>query len=326
MEILLSKAARKGLTMTTLVQRGFAELMEHGDAAQRSELVSIMRESAVHIMHTRDGARIACGCLRNGDAKDRKAILKAMKGFVARASKDANGALVICAALGAVDDTVLLSKAVLSELLGELTTLAFDAHGSLPFLQVLAPRSTRYFTPEQLAVIGEVDSNTSKKMPEQRQAELLKHLLPALYQQCQADPSGLACSPHGSAVLFETICASGADASDTDEGLATLLAALSAAATTKLNGSDDADKNMTLMTHPIAARLLKRLVQKHAAFAEALHARVRGKLLTWIKKGAAWVVLALLESPATAKQVWQLLTGSAACGCAVASWSPLSHV
>ena len=66
MEILLSKAARKGLTMTTLVQRGMAELLEHGEPAQRAELVSVMRESAVHIMHTRDGARIACGCLRHG--------------------------------------------------------------------------------------------------------------------------------------------------------------------------------------------------------------------------------------------------------------------
>ena len=37
-------------------------------------------------MHTRDGARIACGCIRHGDAKDRKAILKAMKGYVGAAA------------------------------------------------------------------------------------------------------------------------------------------------------------------------------------------------------------------------------------------------
>lgn len=139
MEILLSKAARKGLTMTTLVQRGLAEIMEYGDEAHRAELVNVMRDAAVHIMHTRDGARIACGCLRHGDAKDRKAILKAMKGFVARAAQDPHGSLVLCVALAVVDDTVLLNKAVLSELELELDALAFDAHGSLPFLQVLSP-------------------------------------------------------------------------------------------------------------------------------------------------------------------------------------------
>ena len=44
-----------------------------GTHEQRLELVSTMRDAAVHIMHTRDGARIACACLRHGDAKDRKA-------------------------------------------------------------------------------------------------------------------------------------------------------------------------------------------------------------------------------------------------------------
>ena len=61
LEILLSKAASKGLAATALVQRGAAEMLEHGDATQRTELVSSFREQAVHIMHTRDGARIACG-------------------------------------------------------------------------------------------------------------------------------------------------------------------------------------------------------------------------------------------------------------------------
>lgn len=301
MEILLSKASRKGLAMTTLVQRGLAELMDHGDSTQRSEVVSSMRDSAVHIMHTRDGARIACGCLRHGDAKDRKAILKAMKGFVARAAQNPHGSLMLCTALGVVDDTVLLSKALLSELQSELGSLALDAHGCLPLLQILVPRSNRYFTPEQLAVIGKVDNSTSKKMPEQRQAELLRHLLPALCKLCEAEAASLACSPHGSAVLFETICAADADSDGRGGSQGRLLNALAAAATTK---ESRGDTNHALLTHPIAARLLKRLAQKHSAFAASLHARARGKLLDWIKKGAAWVVLALLESSATASQVW----------------------
>lgn len=47
--------------------------VQWGTHEQRLELVSAMRDAAVHIMHTRDGARIACACLRHGDAKDRKA-------------------------------------------------------------------------------------------------------------------------------------------------------------------------------------------------------------------------------------------------------------
>ena len=124
MEILLSKAARKGLAVTSLVQRGAADLLEHGEPEQQDAIVGSLREAAVHIMHTRDGARIACGCIRHGDAKDRKAILKAMKGYVGAAAQDAHGALVLCAALESVDDTVLLGKSVLSELCDAHSTSA----------------------------------------------------------------------------------------------------------------------------------------------------------------------------------------------------------
>ena len=79
MEITLTKAARKGLAVTSLVQRGLADLLEWGAAEQRLELVNSLRDAAVHIMHTRDGARIACACVRHGDAKDRKALLKASR-------------------------------------------------------------------------------------------------------------------------------------------------------------------------------------------------------------------------------------------------------
>ena len=108
-------------------------------------------------MHTRDGARIACACLRHGDSKDRKVVLKALKGFVARAAQDVYGALVLCAALEFIDDTVLLAKSVLAELQPELASLALQPQGCLPLLQLLAPRSSSHFTPEQLAIIGEPD-------------------------------------------------------------------------------------------------------------------------------------------------------------------------
>lgn len=49
LEILLSKAARKGLAVTALVQRGAAEMLEHGDDAQRAELVSSFREPSVRV-------------------------------------------------------------------------------------------------------------------------------------------------------------------------------------------------------------------------------------------------------------------------------------
>ena len=77
-------------------------------------------------------------------------MLKALKGYVSRAACDPYGCLLLCVAVETIDDTVLLRKTILSELLAELPTLACHAHGSLPLLAVLAPRAKRYFTPEQV--------------------------------------------------------------------------------------------------------------------------------------------------------------------------------
>lgn len=324
LEVLLSKAARKGLAMTSLVQRAAAELLEHGDVAQRAELVASMRDQAVHIMHTRDGARIACGCLRYGDAKDRKAVLKGLKGFAPKAAQDAHGALVLCAALEVVDDTVLLSKGVLAELIADLPTLSQHAHGALPLLQLLAPRVGRYFTPEQLQVLGggaEPDEGTaSKKDPAVRRAELLKALLPALLKHAAQNADELARSPRGSAILFETVRVAAEEAgraADDDgnaaivdpaasaAGLATLLAALATVAPSTDGG------RAALVADAFGARTMKRLVQANADFAHELQKRLKGELLKWAKAGGGWVVLALLESPRTAASVRSELQGAA---------------
>ena len=313
LETLLAKAARKGLAVTALVQRGAAEMLEHGDDAQRAELVSSFRDQAVHVMHTREGARIACGCMRYGDAKDRKAVLKAMKGYVARAALDSHGALVLCVALEVADDTVLLSKAVLSELLPELAELALHAQGSLPLLQLLSPRSSKHFSPAQLATMGLHDAAASKKDPTQRRSELLATLLPPLLRLCAAQPAALACSPHGAAVLFEALrVAAGGDELHLDAAVTELVVpTFEALAAVVLEvPASDAAYPVALVVHPYGARLLKRLAQSHPAFATALLGQLSGALTKWALDGAGWVILALLESKATATQVRAELRGA----------------
>ena len=63
-------------------------------------LAGTLHEAAVHIMHEKEGARIACACLRFGSPKERKAVLKALKGYVLPAATHANGSLVALLAPG----------------------------------------------------------------------------------------------------------------------------------------------------------------------------------------------------------------------------------
>ena len=67
-----------------------------------------------------------------------------------------------------------------------------------------------------------------------------------------------------------------------------------------------------LVAHAYGARVLKRLAQDYEAFATELLGALSGKLLQWAKAGGGWVVLALLESKATAKQTKAELKGAAA--------------
>jgi len=174
----------------------------------------------------------------------------------------------------------------------------------LPLLQLLAPRSSSHFTPEQLAIIGEPDGAVSKKSPELRNAELLKAALPALQTLCIEHPAELARSAHGHAVLFETIAAtqrSAAAGVDADTDALPVLQALAIASTS--DGDGEGDLALPLVRHYVAARLLKRLIKQGDNFAELLLAQMRGALVHWSMDGAAWVVLALLEAQVTSAHV-----------------------
>ena len=195
--------------------------------------------------------------------------------------------------------------------------------------QVLAPRAPRYFSPAQLSLMGAVASATSKKAPGQRRSELLPSLLPPLLRLVATHPAALAGSAHGGAIVFEALrIASGADdelSLDTTtapaEAISSAFAALAAAATDvppATAGEDEAEDksaalgaDLPIVVHHYGARLYKRLVQSHAAFASALLPVLAGQLERWSLEGAGWVVLALLECPATAAAVKAELASSA---------------
>ena len=214
-----------------------------------------------------------------------------------------------------------MAKGALAELIAELSSLATHPHGTLPLLQLLSPRDKRYFSPEQLSVMGSAESTpTSKKEPATRRRELLTTLLPPLLALCAERAVELACSPHGSAILYEALRVAAADeGGEHVDALKTALGALAKAALATAPagslGSADGDGGGSgglVVAHPIGARVIKRLVQAQPTFAAALLPVLRGSLLKLAKQGAGWVVLALLESAPTKADVAVELKGSAA--------------
>lgn len=70
----------------------------------------------LRMVHTREGAQLACDVINYGAAKDRKKAVKAMAGQVMKMALDEWAHVVLVCVLDTVDDTALLKKHILPEL------------------------------------------------------------------------------------------------------------------------------------------------------------------------------------------------------------------
>lgn len=181
------------------------------DGAGALEMETLLRESLVRMAHTREGVCVALRCVEVATAKDRKAMIKSLKGHVADAARDSQGHLYVMALLDRTDDTELLKAALLEPIADALADLAVHTYGHLPLLHILAPRNTRYFHPAAVRdMTFETDgtpASTTKKPAAQRRKELLAFLLPRLVALCKENAPQLLCSVYGARVLTETFWA-----------------------------------------------------------------------------------------------------------------------
>jgi pumilio family protein 6 len=98
--------------MFSIVHRAFLEYFENCEVKDRAEMIDLLSENLVHMVHTKDGATVAMQCVWHGTAKDRKKIIKAMKSFMLKVASEEYGHMVLLAIFDSVDDTKFVSKAV----------------------------------------------------------------------------------------------------------------------------------------------------------------------------------------------------------------------
>lgn len=171
----------KQICQLSIVHKVLLEYFTHADEKQRSEMIEIIRESLVHMLHTHDGAHVAMNAIWHGTAKDRKVIIKSLKTYVVKIAKEDYGHLVLLAIFDAVDDTKMVQKSLLDELMKDISDVAADQYGRKVLLYLLQPRNTRHFHPDIIKILARGDGNAnSKKSTEVRQKELLGVASPAL--------------------------------------------------------------------------------------------------------------------------------------------------
>jgi len=170
----LLKVVSKGPWRLTLVHTLLMEYMTHCDPESLSEFSDLLKNELVNILHTKDGSRVAMMCLWHGTPKDRKTIVKSFKTHVSKMAKEEHGCLVLMALFDCVDDTTLVSKAIIQELMEDCTDLMMHQHGRKVLIYLVTPRNTVYFHPQFCQILARGDDNKhSKKDMNIRRKELL---------------------------------------------------------------------------------------------------------------------------------------------------------
>ena len=161
----------KGLVSPSLVHAALAEYLEVGGPGTKHEAAqSLAGPAFLRMIHTREGAHAANLMFAHAGAKQRKAVLKALKGQVGRIARDEHAAAFLACALECTDDTKLAAKAIVAELRDEgIASLADDRSARRVLLHMLRPRSARYAHPHVLATMPD-PAETARAAQEARDA------------------------------------------------------------------------------------------------------------------------------------------------------------
>ena len=267
---------------------------------QRQALCDVVKEHICDIVHTKEGSNVVADLILYASPKDRKIMVRAMKPWVVKMACSDYGWWPLIRALDCIDDTVLLNKSLLAEIMPAWASLCRDKNGRLVILYLLAGRSPRYFSPRFVNIWNNSDhirAETSKKDPQIRHEELLKQISSTAIQFAAAElKSILKETSLQGPVLLETLVHAEGDKSSILQCLTTVIKeALDA-------DQDDALADPIQFSDSVLARFVKTLVQldkseSPTGVCVAIWEACKGHVVRLARDGWGFVMLALLETP-----------------------------
>lgn len=257
----------------------------------------------VEILHTKEGANVTAKCLLHGSAKDRKAIVKSFKPFVSKIAKEEYGHVVLLQLFDVVDDTTLVDKNILCELIKNLGELLSDKFARRVVAYVLVGRSQKFVSHATIQTLVKNDpirAASSKKDSAVRARELLQCFAQPLLDYISENASSIIRDPFPSQIMTEALLQPLGNKANLLGSIHSLIAQ------TDIEGDH-------VLEHIIANRVIKALVHFKdgsgaAPFAPGILAAItpEGLLSRAVSRGS-FVILALLESPTTGDEVRQIL-------------------
>ncbi|PSN34880.1 hypothetical protein C0J52_22863 [Blattella germanica] len=188
LKINITKILGKKLTKSSLLHSVFLEFLKHCSEADREALCAEIQDSLIDFSNTRDGAHISVICICQSTNKVKKTIMKSFKGHMMEIAKSEHGHLLLLALFDTVDDTVLLKKMMMPQLLANLWDLVNDKHGRKVVLYLVAHRDPTCFHPSDIAMLKEsVALGKGKKDINIRITEIREAILGPLLEEIGND-------------------------------------------------------------------------------------------------------------------------------------------
>jgi pumilio family protein 6 len=217
------------------------------------DVIELLKENLIHIIHTKEGSRVAQLCLLHSSPKNRKIILKSWKGFVTKIAKEEYGHVALITLFECVDDTVLVNKAIISELVKDglgseesFCALMRHKYASRVILYLLRGRQKKFLPShiyEELFKNDTIRLNTTKKDQALREKELLEFISPFLIDQLLKNMNILIRSRTSGQIVAEA-------SRHAIGGNAVLFESLSTLASNPINGNELQDTKEEVF-HPI---------------------------------------------------------------------------
>ncbi len=221
---LVQKLVNKSLLEFTYVHNLIWEYTKEAvsSASRMEDLVGQLVESAPKLLSTKPGAKVMCAVISHANAKDRKRILKTLKGHVLESLCHDSAYLGIMRLVDVTDDTVNVQKTLFDELRNVVPEIKYTATGEVigtpePPLVAIAKHRTghklllrllsptkRHLEPDEEELFSQ-EVLSSKKAPELRRKEHLTFLKAPLVQLCAKYAEELMRSRFGSRVLEEVV-------------------------------------------------------------------------------------------------------------------------
>lgn len=212
----VSGGTSSGSSSTTTAADAANEVKKN--QARIDELINQLADSAPKLLSTKPGAKVMCFVITYSSAKDRKRIIKSLKGHCLESLLHDSAFLGIMRLVDVTDDTVNIQKSFFDELKVTDQAIKYTASGEVKgrqeqpwlsiakhpnasklLLRLLAPQR-RHLEPDEEGIF-QVTSSQSKKDPELRRKEHLAYLRQVLVKIFSQYTEELVRSRSGSKIL-----------------------------------------------------------------------------------------------------------------------------